>query len=144
MGAPMPEMEPVENATAEALLDSLKTIAAAGNPQANAAAVLRCVRDYEVDAFVVGLPLNMDGTEGPQAKAIRGFGDALAKASGKPVHYWDERLSSFAAEELLQQEELTRRKKRSRVDRVAALVILQEFLAHRLNGQRGESEPQGE
>ena len=46
----------------------LKTIAAAGNPQANAAAVLRCVRDYEVDAFVVGLPLNMDGTEGPQPK----------------------------------------------------------------------------
>ena len=116
--------------TATGIASPLKTIQAAGNPRADAAAVLAQALQFDVDAFVVGLPLNMDGTEGPQAKTTQVFGEALAEASGKPVHYWDERLSSFTAEELIQGEELTRKKKRSRVDRLAAQIILQEFLAH--------------
>lgn len=116
--------------TQTGIASPLKTIQAAGNPQGDAAVVLAQASQFDVSGFVVGLPLNMDGSEGPQAKATRVFGEALAKAAGKSVHYWDERLSSFAAEELIQTEELTRKKKRSRVDRVAAQVILQEFLAH--------------
>jgi putative Holliday junction resolvase len=80
------------------------------------------------DAFVVGLPLNMDDSEGPQAKVTRAFGDELAKRSGQPVHYFDERLSSAAADELLEPAQLSRKKRRVRQDRVAAQVILQAFL----------------
>lgn len=91
-------------------------------------AVLTVTGEYDVDAFVVGLPLNMDGTEGEQAKITRAFGDALAQTSGKPVHYWDERLSSHSAQELLAPAELTRKKRKSVEDSVAAQVILQGFL----------------
>ena len=84
--------------------------------------------EYEVEAFVVGLPLNMDDTEGKQAKIARRFGDELARATGKPVRFWDERLSSVAARELLEGAKLTRKKRKARIDRVAAQVILQSFL----------------
>jgi putative Holliday junction resolvase len=90
--------------------------------------VLRYAAEYGVDAFVVGLPLNMDDSEGPQAKVTRAFGDELAKRSGQPVHYFDERLSSAAADELLEPAQLSRKKRRVRQDRVAAQVILQAFL----------------
>ena len=65
-----------------------------GNLEEQVQAVLKEADEYEVDEFVVGLPLNMDGSEGKQAKATRRFGDLLAKLSGKPAHYWDERLST--------------------------------------------------
>ena len=90
--------------------------------------VLVAARAYGVDAFVVGLPLNMDGTEGEQARITRRFGNELARAGGKPIHYRDERLSSHEARELLQPSGLTRRKKKSVEDSIAAQVILQEFL----------------
>ena len=110
------------------LASPLTTIDAATNFSDQVAAVLTCAREYEIDAFVVGLPLNMDDTEGKQAKTVRRFGTELARISGKPVHYWDERLSSHAAEDLLRPAELTRKKHKARLDRVAALVILQGFL----------------
>jgi putative Holliday junction resolvase len=92
------------------------------------AAILRVAADFAVDAFVVGLPLNMDDTEGPQAKLTRAFGDDLTRASDKPVHYFDERLSSHAASDKLAPAELTRKRRKSRLDAVAAQVMLQEFL----------------
>lgn len=110
------------------LASPLTTINASGNLSDEIAAVLSYVKDYDIDAFVVGLPLNMDDTEGNQAKAVRRFGTELGRVSGKPVHYWDERLSSHAAEDLLRPAELTRKKCKARLDRVAALVILQGFL----------------
>jgi putative Holliday junction resolvase len=70
----------------------------------------------------------MDGSEGEQAKLVRKFGDHLHGLSAKPVHYFDERLSSYAADELLQPAELTRKKRKARHDSVAAQVILQNFL----------------
>lgn len=91
-------------------------------------AVIAVAQEYGVDAFVVGLPLNMDDTEGPQAKLTRRFGDALARSADKPVHYHDERLSTCAADDLLQPAELTRKKKKRVADAVAAQVILQGFL----------------
>jgi len=107
----------------------LDTIETRGIPEWDAQAVLDHCRDYEVEAFVVGLPLNMDGTEGPQAKFTRAFGDRLSAASGTPVHYWDERLSSFAAEDTLRDEDLTRRLRRAKIDRLAAQIILEGFLS---------------
>ena len=79
--------------------------------------------------LVVGRPLNMDGTEGPQARQTRAFGDRLAQDTGLPVHYFVERLSSIAAAERLQAADLTRKKTKARKDRVAAQVILEGFLA---------------
>ena len=86
------------------------------------------VEAYGVGAIVVGLPLNMDDSEGAQAKIARAFGQRIADATGKPVHYCDERLSTVEALALLVPAGLTRKKKKARVDRVAAQVMLQAFL----------------
>ncbi len=106
----------------------LPQVAAMGGAKADAEAVVSACREFDVDAFVVGLPLNMDDTEGKQAKVTRGFGDALAAASGLPVHYQDERLSTVAADDAMMPAELTRKKKKARRDSVAAQILLQEFL----------------
>ena len=106
----------------------ITTVEARGRVDDHVGAVLSVANEYDVDAFVVGLPLNMDDTEGPQAKLTRKFGESLAQESGKPTHYFDERLSSHAAQELLRPAELTRKKRKSVQDAVAAQVILQGFL----------------
>ncbi len=113
------------------LATPVTTLPAAGTFSEQAKAVLGHARNYDIDEFVVGLPLNMDDTEGPQAKRTRQFGNELQRQSGKPVHYWDERLSSATADELLQPAQLTRKKHKARRDRVAAQVILQGFLEER-------------
>jgi len=106
----------------------LKTVIAQGEAGEQVRAVLRAAREYDFDAFVVGLPLNMDDTEGKQAKLTRVFGDALAQAVGRPVHYCDERLSSRTARELLVPAELSRKKAKRAENAVAAQVMLQAFL----------------
>jgi putative Holliday junction resolvase len=78
--------------------------------------------------WFLGLAKNMDNSEGTQAKLCRTFGQALGLASGKRVHYFDERLSSRAADELLRPADLTRKKKKGVRDSVAAQIILQGFL----------------
>ena len=80
-------------------------------------------------AIVIGLPINMDGTEGPAALATRSFGAALAMQSKLPVHYQDERLTSFAAEQQLAGTGRTRKEKRGLIDALAAAQILRDFLA---------------
>jgi len=90
--------------------------------------IRRLAEQYQVVGIVVGLPLNMDGTEGPQAKAARDVGRQLAETTALDVRMWDERLSSFAADSALAGR-LTRKKKRARQDAVAAAVILQDFLS---------------
>ncbi len=113
----------------------LTTIDARGSSEADSTAVLATCTEYEIHAFVVGLPYNMDGSEGPQAKLTRRFGEALRKTSGHLVHFWDERLSSFAAEEALAERKLTRKRRRKSIDRIAAQGILQEFLAAQSNSE---------
>lgn len=102
-------------------------------------AVARVADEYDATGFVLGLPLNMDDTEGPQAKTVRAFGDQLAAYTRKPVHYVDERLSSFAADDLLRGAELTRKKKKGVQDAIAATVILQNFF---LNSDRQADDDQ--
>jgi len=88
----------------------------------------RYVEDIAPDALVIGLPLNMDGTEGPAAKQMREFGEALAERYGLPVHFADERLTSEAANERMAQSGLTHQQKKSRRDALAAAAILNPFL----------------
>jgi putative Holliday junction resolvase len=84
-------------------------------------------RQYGAEGVVVGLPLNMDGSEGPQAALARQLADQIAQA-GLTVRMFDERLSSFAADQALAGM-LTRKKKKARQDAVAAAAMLQDFLA---------------
>jgi len=90
--------------------------------------ILAIAHDENVEAVVLGLPLNMDGTSGPQAKIVQDFADKLKKQLEIPICFQDERLTTFAAEEKLVARELTRKKKRARLDAVAAAEILQAFL----------------
>ena len=95
-------------------------------------ALRKVIDDYSINALVIGLPLNMDGSEGQQARKTRRFGQKLADALSLPVDYQYERLSTYAAERLLDtRDELTAKKRRARRDALAALTFLQAFLDHR-------------
>lgn len=82
----------------------------------------------DADAFVIGLPLNMDGTEGPRVEVTREFGDALKEASGLDIIYVDERLTTVSAENLLISADVRREKRKTVIDKVAATIILQSYL----------------
>lgn len=79
------------------------------------------------DALVVGLPLNMDGSEGPQAARVRTLGSRLGGRSGHPVHFQDERLSSAAADWEMAGSGMTHGEKKQRRDAIAAAAILRDF-----------------
>ena len=86
------------------------------------------VRAEDVQAIVLGLPLNMDDSEGPQAKLVFSFAGQLAEHLDIPIHFQDERLSSFTAEDKLGSADFTRKKKKKRLDAIAAAQILEAFL----------------
>jgi putative Holliday junction resolvase len=86
------------------------------------------IRTEQIDAVVLGLPLNMDDSEGPQAKQVRDFAERLKKCIGLPVYFHDERLSSFDAEKKLAGTKMTRQVKKKRIDAIAAAAILQSFI----------------
>jgi putative Holliday junction resolvase len=92
------------------------------------AQIAALARDYEVTRAVLGLPLNMDGSEGPSARLSRAFAPRLAAALGVPVELFDERLSSFEAESRLRERGLSAKDQRGKVDAEAAAVILQGWL----------------
>lgn len=99
--------------------------------------IMRVLKDEGVERIVVGLPLNMDDTFGPAAKQAIAWGRKLEMVSGLPVIYVDERLSSFEAEQQLNQrkragEKLTRQRKKGQLDAIAAAHFLQAFLDGRL------------
>ena len=85
-------------------------------------------REYGVERVVLGLPLNMDGTEGPAARSAREFGRRLGTDLGLPVELFDERLSTFEAEDRLRARGLSAREMKAHVDAEAAAVILQGWL----------------
>lgn len=90
--------------------------------------IRQIITDQAVDAIVFGLPLNMDGTEGAQAKRVRDFAAELIKQIELPLFFQDERLSSFDAEKKLAALGITRKKKKKHLDAIAAAAILQAFL----------------
>lgn len=82
----------------------------------------------DADAFVLGLPKNMDGSEGDRAIVTREFGTMLQEASGLPVYYQDERLTTVSAERMLIDADVRRDKRKKVIDKVAATIILQSYL----------------
>lgn len=93
------------------------------------AAIVKAAREHEVDALVLGLPLNMDDSEGPRAKLVRAFGERLAKATGIEIRYQDERLTSVDADWAMARSGLTHKGKKKRRDALAACAILRDHLA---------------
>lgn len=77
--------------------------------------------------LVIGLPLNMDGSEGPQAKKCRGFGELLAQQTGRTVVYHDERLTSVEADWSMSRSGMTRGQKKQKRDALAAAAILRDY-----------------
>lgn len=90
--------------------------------------VLEIVKKYQVTSIVVGLPRNMNGTYGPQTEYIKNFAEKLAQKTQVKIDFWDERLTTVAAERALLEADLSRKRRKKVVDKVAAVVILQNYL----------------
>ncbi len=86
------------------------------------------VEEYDVEAIVVGIPLAMDGSEGAQAARVRPVAESLARELRLPVRYFDERLTSAQARRVMGEAGVPDRKKRGRLDMLAATVLLQAYL----------------
>jgi putative Holliday junction resolvase len=98
------------------------------NKRHDLAALERVIREYAVQAIVVGLPLRMSGAEGTQSEKMQVFAEELRKRFRLPVHLWDERLTSAEANRLLRETELSIEKRAKAVDRMAAVLILQGWM----------------
>jgi putative Holliday junction resolvase len=103
-----------------------------GSREEDFAAIAALVAEHDVELVVVGRPLSLDGTEGPQARRVARYMDALAACLPVPVVSWDERFTTAAADEILRQIRGRKGRRRARargqVDAIAAAVILQSYL----------------
>jgi putative Holliday junction resolvase len=102
--------------------------------------LLAAVLDENAGGIVVGLPVNMDGSEGPRAQATRAFVRNMERLTDLPFAFWDERLSTVAADRALIEMDVSRKKRETRVDSAAASFILQGVL-DRLQALGGRKEP---
>ena len=92
---------------------------------ADAAALLAITAKREIGGLILGLPLNMDGSEGPRCQSTRAFARNLSRLTDLPIGYWDERLSTVAAERALLEADTSRKRRSEVIDHVAAGYILQ-------------------
>jgi putative holliday junction resolvase len=99
--------------------------------------LLDLIVEYGPTELLVGFPLNMDGSEGPSARASAAFAGDLGAASGLAVSLWDERLTTAWAERSLIEQDFRRKKRREVIDQVAAVLLLQGYL----DRQRGGDAP---
>lgn len=90
--------------------------------------VKQLTEEYEVTEFVVGYPKNMNNTIGPRGEASEQYAEKLREKFGFPVVLWDERLTTMAAERVLIEADVSRKKRKSVIDKMAAVMILQGYL----------------
>jgi len=95
--------------------------------------ILSLAEEMDVAEIVIGLPINMDGTEGARALDSRKFAEKLEKAGRFPVKFWDERMSTMEAESVMLEADISRRKRKKHIDKLAAQIILQGYLDCRAN-----------
>jgi len=107
------------------------TVIHSRNQEKTIAQICAMVKESGVGEIVVGLPKNMDGSEGPRAELCREFAAALETATGLPVHLWDERRTTVEAHNILSQHNYHGKKRKDTVDAVAASLILEGYLAFR-------------
>ena len=117
-----------------ALSDVTRTIAsgvttlARAKFAADAQRLLELAREHGAGGFVIGLPVSLDGSEGPRAQATRAFTRNLVKLTPLPILLWDERMTTAAAERSLLEADVSRRRRSQVIDKVAATLILQSAL----------------
>ncbi|WP_123039739.1 Holliday junction resolvase RuvX [Cohnella candidum] len=93
--------------------------------------IAELVKEHEVESIVVGLPKNMNGTVGPRGEICMAFAEELRQNLSLPVHLWDERLTTVAATRTLLEADVSRRKRKQVVDKMAAALLLQNYLDFR-------------
>lgn len=86
------------------------------------------IDEYDIEKIVVGLPINMNGSMGPRGQKTLDFIEKLKKGLDLPVEHWDERLSTVSAERTLLEGDMSRRKRKKVIDKLAAVFILQNYL----------------
>ena len=94
----------------------------------DAARLLELAAEHRIGGFVIGLPANLDGSEGPRAQSTRAFARNLANLTPLPLLFWDERLSTAAAERTLIEADTSRKRRSELIDKLAATIILQTAL----------------
>ena len=107
------------------------TVVPSRNTEKAIADIVRLAKENQVGEIVVGLPRNMDGTEGVRAELCRVFAEQLREATGLPVTMWDERRTTVEAHNILSQHNYHGKKRKDTVDAVAASLILEGYLAFR-------------
>ncbi|MDP2737655.1 MAG: Holliday junction resolvase RuvX [Pseudorhodobacter sp.] len=105
----------------------------------DAAALADLVAERRIAGLILGLPLNMDGSEGPRAQATRAFARNLVRVVPLPIGFWDERLSTVAAERALLEADTSRKRRAEVIDHVAAGYILQGVLDRMAHLRREEA-----
>jgi putative Holliday junction resolvase len=99
--------------------------------------LLKLVAEHDVGALVLGLPVNMDGSEGPRCQSVRQFAANLLAVADLDITFWDERLSTVAAERAMLEADMSRKKRAENVDKIAAAYILQGLLDNLAATRRG-------
>jgi putative holliday junction resolvase len=107
---------------------------------ADATQLLALAGEREVRGFIIGLPINFNGSEGPRAQSCRAFARNLGALTALPIGFWDERLSTAAAERALLEADASRKRRAEVIDAVAAGFILQGAL-DRMKSMRGDDRP---
>lgn len=113
---------------------SLPTIRRKGDTAADVKYVTDAVKELQVETLVVGFPKNMNGTEGPSCDMAKEFAEEVLKEVDLPLVYWDERLTSKMAEGAMINADLSRKKRKQKVDSLAAILILQNYLDYLKSG----------
>lgn len=112
------------------LAQGIGTVKSAGMRK-TAEAVAEAVKKNNVFEIVLGLPINMNGTEGPRAEKARAFGEMLGEITGVPVTLFDERLTTSAAHQIMNLTDTKGSKRKGKVDTLSAEIILQDYLDSR-------------
>lgn len=108
------------------------------NSQILAMKIAHMAEQYEAGEIVVGLPLNMNGSEGGRAKLCRSFAETLRCVTELPVVLWDERSTTVSAAQILNETNVRGKKRKNTIDTVAATLILESYLSYRRKNKAGE------
>ena len=125
-----------ETATLATAIDTIQCV----GPKKDARAIAALVAEHDVGEIVLGLPRNMDGSVGPQAQKVLAFAERIRRHVAVPVVAWDERLTTVMANRVMVEAGASREQRRQHVDRVAAALILQNYLDYKKMASAEEPE----
>ncbi|MEW6040495.1 MAG: Holliday junction resolvase RuvX [Elusimicrobiota bacterium] len=120
-----------EKRTGLAISDPMEVIAQPiAVVETNTENILKIINQYRVEKIVIGLPLNMNGSQGESAKSAASFANEIRQKSGIPVEMMDERLTTKQAQRLLIDADMSRGKRKKNIDKVSAALLLESYLQH--------------